>query len=278
MTSASSTGGQRGSVTPIALACVAVALLLCMCLADVGLFLAARCRAQNAADSSALAAAQESFPLFSTGAGAGPAARRMAARNSASLTRITGSPGEGRVEVEVSVECPSLLLRGLGISPGRVTARAAAEVDIEALLAFEGIWYTADPGAAARARMLLGAKPGDYGGAASLVALLALTHLGKPYRWGATGPNSFDCSGLVCYVFAQVRVHLPRVTYSQVCCGRPVSPAQLAPGDLVFFRHNAHVGIYIGSGCFVHAPRTGDVVKVSSLSARSDLSACRRVI
>lgn len=111
-----------------------------------------------------------------------------------------------------------------------------------------------------------------------MVTLLALQHLGQPYVHGATGPNAFDCSGLVCYVYAQIGVRLPRVTFDQVHCGRGVSPAALAPGDLIFFRSNNHVGIYLGGGSFIHAPHTGDVVKISALSARSDVSACRRIL
>lgn len=265
---------ERGSVSPLALASIALALLLCLCLADIGLLLSARYRAQNAADSCALAAALESFPLFSTGKGGTRAAREMARRNSASLVALTESAGGGRVELEVSVGCPSLLLGRLGVSPRTVSGRAAAEVDIEAVLECEGIWFT--PGAGDTTGLDRAAARG--GGAASLAALLALGHLGKPYRWGAAGPAAFDCSGLVCYVFAQLGLRLPRVTFAQARCGRPVPAGRLCPGDLVFFRGNAHVGIYIGSGCYVHAPRTGDVVRVSSLSARGDLSACRRVL
>jgi cell wall-associated NlpC family hydrolase len=203
----------------------------------------------------------------------------MAGANHASLEKLEVSPGGERVQVEVSVRQQSLLLGKLGVGPKKATARAAAEVDIEALLASKGIWYTADPAVLANLTAFLwGKKARDFGNASSMVALLALAHLGKPYVWGAAGPNSFDCSGLVCYVYAQVGLRLPRVTFSQVHCGRAVSTAELAPGDLVFFRQNAHVGIYLGGGWFIHAPHTGDVVKISALGARSDLSACRRIL
>jgi cell wall-associated NlpC family hydrolase len=260
-------------------ACILLVSMLCLCTADIGLFLAARYQAQNAADAAALAAAQESFPLFSTGRGARAAATKMARENDASLQGFYVSTGGDRVQVEVSVRPPSLLLNKLGVGPRNATARAAAEIDIEALLASGGIWYTADPAVLARIREFLSGKhAGDFGAAATLVALLALQQLGKPYVWGATGPSSFDCSGLVCFVFAQIGVRLPRVTFSQVHSGRAVSQHELAPGDLVFFRNNAHVGIYLGGGWYVHAPHTGDVVKISELGARSDLSACRRIL
>ncbi len=272
-------GSQKGSISVVAVACIMLAFTLCLGLADLGLFLSAHYQAQNAADAAALAAAQESFPLFGSGPGPSRAASRMARANNASLEKLEVSRGGQRVQVEVSVRQPSLLLGKLGIGPEKACAWAAAEVDVEALLASKVIWYTADPAVLANLTgFLAGRRAGDFSNASTMVALLALSHLGKPYVWGAAGPNSFDCSGLVCYVYAQVGLRLPRVTFSQVHCGRAVSPSELAPGDLVFFRQNAHVGIYLGGGWFIHAPHTGDVVKISSLGARSDLSSCRRIL
>jgi cell wall-associated NlpC family hydrolase len=87
-----------------------------------------------------------------------------------------------------------------------------------------------------------------------------------PYVWGGASPSTgFDCSGFVMYVFAQIGVSLPHHAASQYNYGVPVSRDQLAPGDLVFFDGLGHVGIYIGNGQFIHAPHTGDVVKISSL-------------
>ena len=101
-----------------------------------------------------------------------------------------------------------------------------------------------------------------YGG----VVGIAMQYLGVPYVWGGASPSGFDCSGFSMYVFAQVGVSLPHHAASQYGMGSPVSRDQLAPGDLVFFNGLSHMGIYIGGGQFIHAPRTGDVVKISSLS------------
>ena len=91
-----------------------------------------------------------------------------------------------------------------------------------------------------------------------------LQYLGTPYVWGASGPGAFDCSGFT-YVYAQIGVSLPHNAAAQYSYGTPVSRDQLEPGDLVFFDGLGHVGLYIGNGNFVHAPHTGDVVKISSL-------------
>lgn len=116
---------------------------------------------------------------------------------------------------------------------------------------------------------------GKSGGGSGSVVSTALGYLGTPYVWGGTSPSGFDCSGFVQYVYAQNGVGLPRTSQSQMGVGNPVSQGQLQPGDLVFFRGGGHVGIYIGDGQYVHAPHTGDVVKVSSLSDRSFCGAKR---
>ncbi len=106
------------------------------------------------------------------------------------------------------------------------------------------------------------APPPTHGGVVSV----ALSQLGTPYVWAGSAPGGFDCSGLVMWAYAQVGVSLPHSSYAQYGMGVPVSRDQLQPGDLVFFDGLGHVGIYIGGDQFVHAPHTGDVVKISSLS------------
>src|SRR5580765_525663 len=104
--------------------------------------------------------------------------------------------------------------------------------------------------------------PSKYGG----VVGIAMQYLGTPYVYGGASPGGFDCSGFVMYVFNQIGVSLPHNAAAQYGYGMPVSRDQLQAGDLVFFNGLGHVGLYIGGGQFIHAPHTGDVVKISSLS------------
>jgi cell wall-associated NlpC family hydrolase len=108
------------------------------------------------------------------------------------------------------------------------------------------------------------------------VVRIAYAQLNKPYVYAGSGPNVFDCSGLVMYCYAQVGISLPHSSYAQINCGSRVEYADLQPGDLVFFHGFGHVGMYIGDGQYIHAPQTGDVVKISNLGVRRDFcGACR---
>ncbi|MDP9864400.1 MULTISPECIES: C40 family peptidase [Streptosporangium] len=106
-------------------------------------------------------------------------------------------------------------------------------------------------------------------GKAAEAARWALSQQLKPYVWGAEGPNSFDCSGLVMWAYQKVGISLPHYTGDQWTAGTHISKEQLRPGDLVFFYSDLHhVGIYIGAGLMVHAPQTGDVIHIASIENR----------
>lgn len=116
----------------------------------------------------------------------------------------------------------------------------------------------------------------------SQVANYAYNFLGRPYVYGANGPNAFNCSGFTSYVYRHFGVSLPRTARSQFSAGSAVSRDNLAPGDLVFFNtvgYLGHVGLYIGGGDFIHAASSGRV-KISSLNEgyyRTRYAGARRV-
>jgi len=91
----------------------------------------------------------------------------------------------------------------------------------------------------------------------------AYAQLGKPYVWGATGPGSYDCSGLVQAAWASVGVSIPRVTYDQWAALPHVSASSIQPGDLLFYEGEGHVAMYVGDGYIIDAPQTGlDVERI----------------
>lgn len=108
--------------------------------------------------------------------------------------------------------------------------------------------------------------PADPGRA---VLEAAETRIGAPYRYGGSGPDAFDCSGLVAYAHRQVGIAVPRTAAEQFSKAAPVKRRELRPGDLVFFRLSGrdvgHVGIYVGDDRFVHAPQSGGHVRLASL-------------
>ncbi len=101
-------------------------------------------------------------------------------------------------------------------------------------------------------------------------ATLARSLLDKPYQWGAQGPEKFDCSGLVFYVYGSLDVPMPRVSNDQSKFGLLIKKSELQPGDLVFFITSGkdinHVGIYVGNSRFIHAPRRYNPVRYDSLN------------
>ena len=115
-------------------------------------------------------------------------------------------------------------------------------------------------------------------------AAQALKMIGAPYRYGGASPKGFDCSGLVQYSYRQAGISLPHQTEQQRHLGKRVAPADLRPGDLVFFdqqgKKNGHVAIYIGKGEIVHAPSSGKRVRRDRLDSpywRKHFSEARRL-
>jgi len=113
------------------------------------------------------------------------------------------------------------------------------------------------------------AAPGSSAGAA---VRFALAQLGKPYRWGAEGPNSFDCSGLVQTAYRSAGVHLPRVSRQQYGAGKLIRLSAVRPGDLLFYARDTsdprtiyHVGMYLGAGRMVEAPNRRAPVRIASI-------------
>jgi cell wall-associated NlpC family hydrolase len=156
------------------------------------------------------------------------------------------------------------------------TARAEVRAQVRAEQARqEAARRTLVAAAASKARALgfahLADSPAPNRTAAAAVRA-ALSQVGKPYRWGATGPASFDCSGLTRFAYTAAGLSLPRTSRQQWSAGRHLEVADLRPGDLVFWAHDPanpatihHVGMYVGQGLMVHAPHTGALVRVDAM-------------
>lgn len=196
-----------------------------------------------------------------------------------------------KADIEATLAERQRLLDSLGSEIQQILSRRlAAQRAAEAQLAANAGGILADASAAAAGQdFALGGSvdgssdAGTYitppassstGGSA---ASIALGQLGTPYVWGGGAPGGFDCSGLIAWAYAQVGVSLPHHAASQYAMGTPVPMDALEPGDIVSFHGSGHAGIYIGGGQYVHAPQTGDVVKVSSLADRSDIDGAVRV-
>ncbi|WP_461038601.1 C40 family peptidase [Streptomyces mayteni] len=160
------------------------------------------------------------------------------------------------------------------------TRLAEAERLLATLSASERAATLAEEGAGAvqatapgGARVELPAAPGQR--AAAAVAF-AYAQLGKPYGWGATGPDAYDCSGLTQAAWAAAGVSLPRTSYSQVDAGTRVPRSALRPGDLVFYYSGlSHVGMYVGEGQIIHASRPGTPVRLAPVDSMPLVAASR---
>ncbi len=174
---------------------------------------------------------------------------------------------------------------GSDSSESVVTALLATSVAFVLLFAvvvatFGGLLEAAVSSAAPmNTRELRGLVPSEgssvyHAGGGSDVVALARSRLGLPYIWGATGPDSFDCSGLVVWVYRRLGLDIPRTAQQQFSWATPISPAAMQRADLVFYAHTyatspsepiTHVGIYAGGGVVVMATTSGDFVRTVSL-------------
>ncbi|SOD84334.1 Cell wall-associated hydrolase, NlpC family [Streptomyces sp. Ag109_G2-15] len=157
---------------------------------------------------------------------------------------ITGKLAEARSLLARLTPAQRAQATGDGTAPGRASRSASdARADLEQA------GSTAAPGSRAAAAVAY-----------------AYQKLGSPYVWGATGPDAFDCSGLVQAAYRSAGVSLPRTTYTQINAGRRVSRSELQPGDLVFFYSGiSHVGIYVGNGRMIHAPNPSAPVRLAPI-------------
>ena len=177
-----------------------------------------------------------------------------------------------RVQVEAALRSQQAYLGGLNTE---ITKLVREEQARQRVVAAE-LARKAARDAAARASSSTWSRSGSGGTHADTVQI-ALRYLGVPYVWGGSSPSGFDCSGLTQYVYAQIGVSLPRTSRDQFHAGTSIAKDRtdlLQPGDLVFFGYGGdpdrihHVGLYVGDGDFIHAPASGDHVRVSSLRDR----------
>jgi peptidoglycan DL-endopeptidase CwlO len=158
-----------------------------------------------------------------------------------------------------------------------LAAQARARLEAERLAAQQA-FDTQDQSTYMPVDSVIPAAPPPDGTRASQVISLAMQHLGTPYVWGGSSPSGFDCSGLISYVYAQIGISLPHHAASIWNYGTPIAYEDLQPADLVFFSGLGHMGMYIGGGQFIHAPHTGDVVKISYLAGYSSWVGARRIL
>lgn len=203
---------------------------------------------------------------------------RAGNRNAAGITTVRRKLDElSKLREQASGRLADLRSRRDELAAHKAEAEeklAAAKRLLDKLTAEERAAYEAQssgaaPSGAASAGPVTAAPPPPADGSrAARAVAFAYGAIGKPYVWGATGPGSFDCSGLTQAAWRSAGVSLPRTTYTQINVGRRVSRDQLAPGDLVFFYSGiTHVGLYVGNGQMIHAPRPGSTVRLAPLDS-----------
>ncbi|SEG62702.1 Cell wall-associated hydrolase, NlpC family [Actinacidiphila yanglinensis] len=197
--------------------------------------------------------------------------RIEAAKSLATLTTKQGELKSAKQDVQTKLGAAQKLLNGLNAQEKKRLAELQAKQEAEAKAKAKKLAEQEQAKQAAAAKTA--AKGADApvvasnSSAAEQAIAFARNQIGKPYVWGATGPDSYDCSGLTQAAYKAAGIDLPRTTYDQVNVGTRVSEADLQPGDLIFFYSDvSHVGLYIGDGEMIHAPHTGTVVKIAPIT------------
>jgi peptidoglycan DL-endopeptidase CwlO len=192
--------------------------------------------------------------------------RTQAASALRTLTTAQQQLATDRRQVQTKLHAAQDLLNSLTAQQKAKLARLAAQKEAAAR--------------AASARLTAGApiSSAAYAVKAAKAIAFAKAQLGKPYVWGATGPNSYDCSGLVQAAWRAAGVDLPRTTWDQVKVGTRVPVADLEPGDLIFYYSDiSHVAMYIGNGQMIQAPHTGAVIDIQPITEMPIYGATRPI-
>ncbi|MFJ2636839.1 NlpC/P60 family protein [Streptomyces sp. NPDC087422] len=200
--------------------------------------------------------------------------RIEAAKSLATLTTQQGELRTAKRDVQAKLGEAQKLLNSLNAQEKARLAALRAKQEEEARVKAAAIAAKEKAAAEAAAKAAKAAKDSSTptvlstgSSKADDAIAFARKQLGKPYVWGATGPTSYDCSGLTQAAWKAAGVDLPRTTWDQVNVGTRVSESNLRPGDLIFFYSDiSHVGLYIGGGQMIHAPHTGTVVKIAPIT------------
>ena len=195
----------------------------------------------------------------------------LAADNNEAMSRLAGVVGQARQAKRAATTATSRASRaerGAALLESGLI-RAREDMDAQIALVEERL---AELGVEERESFTSGGvtdfvlDPLPDSGATGSALEAALSRQGSPYSWGAEGPGSFDCSGLMLWAYRHAGVDLPRSSREQARVGSPVSRAQLQPGDLIaMYSPVSHIGMYVGDGQYVNAPQGGDVVKVEEV-------------
>jgi peptidoglycan DL-endopeptidase CwlO len=196
------------------------------------------------------------------------AQERLVARRAAEKARIVrGLAEEHRLLISVQTQIAQLrreeALRQAELAAAAAARLAQQRVQEQQALRATVVGATTEAPGPEGLQPVTVVPPSQVG---TQVVSIAEQYLGYPYVFGAEGPDAFDCSGLVSYVFAQAGIWLPHFAAAQWNYGVYVAEDELQPGDLVFFANLDHVGIYIGGGEYIQAPHPGDVVRITPLS------------